>query len=226
MMYSFLWVRLALESLQSSAKDSKDSESGASALKTIPSSLATFYDQYMAVIASEESVIASIAEKTLYWLVFALEPLRARDIAFAISMGLNEADKKLVQRVDGAKLAQCCKGLVTFREESDNLALVHQSAQEFLCQKLDNSLAHAYLGKICLLALTTMARQDESSGAILTEGSAMTGEEGLFAYARRQYLIHGFQALSLDQRIGPYIDADDVVFLSGGCSSNRTKRER
>ena len=136
-MYSFLWVRLALESLQSSAKDSKDIESRASALKNTTISLATFYDQYMAVIASEESVIASIAEKTLYWFVFALEPLRARDIAFAISMGLNEADEKLVQPVDGAKLAQCCKGLVMFREEPDNLALVHQSAQEFLCQKLD-----------------------------------------------------------------------------------------
>ena len=219
-MYSFLWVRLALESLQSSAKDPKTT------LETTPSSLSTFYEQYIAVIASETPLVASIAEKTLYWLIFALEPLRARDIAFAICTGLDEADEKLIQPVDGAKLAQCCKGLVTFREEFDELCLVHQSAKEFLCQKLDNSLAHAYLGKVCLLALTTMARQEDSSKTVLNEGRAMSGEEGLFAYARRKYLIHGFQALSSDQRIGPWIDADDLGFLSGGCSNNLLKRKR
>ena len=99
-----------------------------------------FYEQYMALIASETPLVASIAEKTLYWLIFALEPLRAQDIAPAICMGLNEADEKLIQPVDGAKLAQYCKGLITFHEESDELRLVHQSAKEFLCQKLDNSL--------------------------------------------------------------------------------------
>ena len=178
----------------------------------------------MALIASETPLVASIAERTLYWLIFALEPLRAQDIAFAICIGLHEADEKLVQPVDGAKLAQWCKGLVIFREETDELCLIHQSAKEFLCQKLDNSLAHAYLSKVCLLVLTTMARREESSETSLNEGRGMSGEEGLFAYARRNYLIHGFQALSLDQRIGPWIDADEVGFLSGGGgTSTRTE---
>lgn len=127
MMCSFLWVRLVLESLQPSAKDSK------ATLETTPCSLTTVYKQCIAMIASETPLVASLAEKTLYWLIFALEPLRARDIAFAISIGLDEADENLMQPVDGAKLAQCCKGLVTFRAESDELCLVHQSAKEFLC---------------------------------------------------------------------------------------------
>ena len=182
--------------------------------------------QYIAVVVSETPLVASIAEQTLYWLIFALEPLRAQDIAFAICMGLDEADEKLIAPVDGAKLAQCCKGLVAFREDSDELCLVHQSAKESLCQKLDRSLAHAYLGKVYLLALNTMARQEDSSETGWNDGRAMTGEEGLFAYARRKYLIHGFQALSLDQRIGPWIDADEVGFLGGGCVSNRRKRKR
>ena len=219
-MHSFLMVRLALELLQSPAKNSK------ATLETTPSSLTTFYEQYIGAIASETPLVASIAEKTLYWLIFALEPLRARDIAFAIRMGLDEADAKLIQPVDGAKLAKCCKGLITFREESDELSLVHPSAKEFLCQKLDNSLAHTYLGKVCLLALTTMARQEDSLGTSLNLGGAMSGEEGLFAYARRKYLVHGFQALSSDQRIGPWIDADEVGFLGAGCGCNLGKRKR
>lgn len=141
-------------------------------------------------------------------------------------MGLDETDEKLIAPVDGAKLTQCCKGLVTFCEEFNKLYLVHQSAKEFLCQKLDNSLTHAYLGKVCLLSLTIMARQEDSSETSWNDGRAMTDEEGLFAYARRKYLAHGFQALSLDQRIGPWIDADEVGFLGGGCVSNRRKRKR
>ena len=215
--YSFHSVRRALEYLQPSAKDPKVASA---------SSITTFYEQYIAVIASEPPLVASIAEKTLYWLTFALEPLRARDIVSAISMGMDEADENLIQPVDGAKIAQCCKGLVAFSEESDDLRLVHQSAKEILCQKLDNSLAHAYLAKVCLLTLTTMARQEDSAGTSLIEGGEMSGEEGLFAYARRKYLIHDFQALSLDQRIGPYIDADEVGFLSGGLSVNTRKRKR
>ena len=224
--HSFLWVRLALESLKLSTKVLKDSGSGASFQENASISISTFYEQYVAAVASETPIVASVAEKTLYWLAFALEPLRARDVSFAISLGLEEADEKLLQPVDGGKLAKCCKGLVTFRAESDELSLVHQSAKEFLCQRMDNSLAHTYLAKVCLLALTTMARQKDSFGMSLNAGSMMTGEDGLFAYARRKYLVHGFQALSLDQRIGPYIDADEVGFLAGvSSSSNKRKRE-
>ena len=222
---SFDWVRLALESFKSSTKALKDSGSGASSQEDASISISSFYEQYVAAVASETPIVASVAEKTLYWLAFALEPLRARDISFAISLGLEEADEKLVQPVDGAKLAKCCKGLVTFRAESDELSLVHQSTKEFLCQRMDNSLAHTYLAKVCLLALTTMARKEDSSGTGLNAGSMMAGEEGLFAYAQRKYLVHGFQALSLDQRIGPYIDADDVGFLAGGSSSSSNKHK-
>ena len=223
---SFLWVRLALESLKSSTKALTDGGSEVSSQENASISISAFYERYVATVASETPIVASVAEKTLYWLAFALEPLRARDVSFAISLGLEEADEKLVQPVNGAKLAKYCNGLVTFSAESDELRLVHQSAKEYLCQRMDNSLAHTYLAKVCLLTLTTMARQEDSSGTSLNAGSMMTAEEGLFAYARRKYLVHGFQALSLDQRIGPYIDPDDVGFLARGSSSgDKRKRE-
>lgn len=171
------------------------------------SSLPAFYRQFIGVIASENPVIASIAERTFYWLIFALEPLPAKDIAFAISLGLNDTEEKSVHPVNGARLAKCCKGMVTQPQDSDELLLVHLSAREFLCQHLDSSLAHAYLAKICLLALTSMTQQGDSANS-LDDAPRISGEEGLFAYARRNYLIHGFKAISLDQRIGPYVDPD------------------
>lgn len=99
------------ESLQYSTNESSDHASRITDAETTPSSLTRFYEQYIALIASEKPVIASVAEKTLYWLVFATEPLPASDIACAISLGLAEAEERLVQPIDGAKLAQCCQGL-------------------------------------------------------------------------------------------------------------------
>ena len=213
-------MRLALESLQHSKNDSSDGIFRTADAETTPSSLTKFYEQYIGLIASEKPFIASIAEKMLYWLVFAIEPLRASDVICAISLGLAEAEERVLQPIDGAKLAQCCQGLIDFHQEADTLQFVHQSAREFLCQKLDSSIAHTYLGKVCLLALTTLEQQADQSALRLTEKMAATGEEGLFAYARRNYLRHVFQAVSTDQRIGPFIDTDDVGFLGpmgGSC---------
>lgn len=144
-------------------------------------------------------------ERTFYWLVFALEPLRARDITFAICLGLDEADEHQLKPLDASQISKCCKGLVV-HTPPDELHLVHASAKEFLSQRLDSSLAHTYLAKICLAALTSMARRTDAEESPHEEESS--GQEGLFAYAQRNYLIHGFKAIALDQRIGPYIDAD------------------
>lgn len=154
-----------------------------------------------------------MAEKTLYWLVFAIELPRASHIACAISLGLAETDERSVRPIDGAKLAQCCQGLLDFHPATDTLQFVHSSAKEFFCQKLNGNMAHSYLGKICLLALTTLEHHPDQPPLNITYSSSITGEEGLFAYARKHYLRHCVQAVSTDQRIGPFIDADDLGFL-------------
>lgn len=146
-------------------------------------------------------------ERTFYWLVFSLEPLRARDIAFAICLGLEEADEQQLKPLNAARISDCCKGLVVYIAP-DELRLVHLSAKEFLCQRLDSSLAHMYLAKICLSALTSMAHRPDADTSLCDEESS--GQEGLYAYAQRNYLLHGFKAIALDQRVGPYIDADEL----------------
>ena len=203
-------MRLALESLQSSRS---------AEVEGIPSSLIRFYEQYIALIASESPVAASIAKKTLYWLLFAAEPLSASDVARAISLGMNEADETGVRPIDGAKLAHCCQGLIDFCEEDDSLQLVHQSAKDFLCQKLDSNMAHTYLSKVCLLALTTFEYQADQPASNSTDSVAAARENGLLSYARRNCQRHALQAVSTDQRIGPFMHADDVGFmeLKGPC---------
>jgi hypothetical protein len=54
-----------------------------------------------------------------------------------------------------------------------------------------------------------MQKVDDQARDANAEGEG-SSEERLYAYARRWYMVHGFKALSLDQRIGPFIQADDL----------------
>lgn len=176
-------------------------------IETVPSSLEAAYSHLIRNIASKDPITASVMERTFYWLVFALEPLRARDITYAISLGLAKADEQRLEPLDAAQISNYCKGLVIYTPP-DELRLVHHSAKEFLSQRLDCSLAHTYLAKICLTILTSMARRPDAEE--YPHEDERSCEEGLFAYAQRNYLIHGFKAIALDRRIGPYIDADEL----------------
>jgi hypothetical protein len=174
-----------------------------SSIPTIPESLEVIYDQILNEIVSGKTPEASIVEKTLYWVIFALEELRSGDVLAALCLGLDEDDEKFLKPFDLATLVGCCKGLITTKE--DKLLLAHSSTKEYLCQRLNSSLAHVYLAKMCLAILTSM----EPDPTVEREANRdMTSDEALYGYAQRNYLIHGFKALSLDQRIGPYIEAD------------------
>ena len=199
---SFLWVRTAIDQWYTSASAS-DQNSVVPSAQPVPS-LTHLYDTYMQFIATEDPVIASIAEKTFYWVTFALEPLRAQDIAFAITLGLSETDEKVVRPIDGPKLAKYCSSLVHF-QEPDILLPLHPTVVEFLSQHLDSDLGHLYLAKICLKLLTTMTVKKMSASAA---GEDDNGAQGLLAYAKKNYMMHGFKAISLDRRIGPFVDAD------------------
>lgn len=155
-------------------------------------------------IVSQSPRIASVIEKTFYWLVFGLEPLRARDITVAIQLGLNEIDENQFKPLDPAHISQCCKGLV-LEDPIDKLRFVHPSATEYLCRRLDSSLAHVYLAKICLSVLACTV---QGHGSVPGVSMELSGAEGLRVYAQRNHQTHMLKALALDQRIGPYVDPD------------------
>lgn len=205
---SLLRVSSFFQSLRNAAASRIYQETSQEPPKHLPGTLEAAYSHLIASIVSQSPRVASIIEKTFYWLVFGLEPLRARDISSALQLGLNEIDENQLKPLDPAYISQCCKGLVV-EDPIDQLRFVHHSASEYLCQRLDSSLAHVYLAKICLTVLT-----GTSDGTVPANGYApgasmeLSGAEGLLAYAQRNHQTHMFKALALDQRIGPYVDPD------------------
>lgn len=172
----------------------------------LPGTLEAAYSHLITGIVSQSPRTASVIEKTFYWLVFGLEPLRARDITAAIVLGLNEIDENQLKPLDPAHISKCCMGLVV-EDPVDHLRFVHHSATEYLSQRLDSSLAHVYLAKICLAVMTCTSTEPGHESAP-DDGMELSGTEGLLAYAQRNHQTHMFKALMLDQRIGPYVDPD------------------
>lgn len=172
----------------------------------LPGTLEAAYSHLITGIVSQSPRTASVIEKTFYWLVFGLEPLRARDITAAIVLGLNEIDENQLKPLDPAHISKCCMGLVV-EDPVDHLRFVHHSATEYLSQRLDSSLAHVYLAKICLAVMTCTSTESGHESAP-DDGMELSGTEGLLAYAQRNHQTHMFKALMLDQRIGPYVDPD------------------
>ena len=74
------------------------------------------------------------------------------------------------------------------------LRFIHCTVEDYLRQHLDESLGHTYMAKTCLAAISS--------------GPGPSDQEGFFEHAKRNYMIHGFKALALDQRVGPSVDAD------------------
>lgn len=193
------------QSLKNTAASSIYQEPSQESSNQLPGTLEAAYSHLITSIVSQSPRIASVIEKTFYWLVFGLEPLRARDVTAAIQLGLNEIDENQLKPLDPAQISQCCKGLVV-EDPTGQLRFVHPSATEYLCQRLDNSLAHVYLAKICLAAMTCTTVPEHGSAS--ADSMELSGAEGLRAYAQRNHQTHMFKALALDQRIGPYVDPD------------------
>lgn len=194
------------QSLKNAAASRIYQEQSQEPLSQLPGTLEAAYSHLITSVVSQSPRIASVIEKTFYWLVFGLEPLRARDITAAIQLGLNEIDENQLKPLDPAHISQCCKGLVV-EDPIDQLRFVHPSATEYLCQRLDSSLAHVYLAKICLAVLTYTSTVP-GHGSAPGDSTELSGAEGLRAYAQRNHQTHMFKALALDQRIGPYVDPD------------------
>lgn len=203
---SFSSVSSFFQSLRNTAASRIYQEPSQEPSNHLPGTLEAAYSHLITGIVSQSPRIASIIEKTFYWLVFGLEPLRARDITVALQLGLNEIDGNQLKPLDAAHISQCCKGLVV-EDPIDQLRFVHHSASEYLCQRLDSSLAHVYLAKICLAVLACTC-EVPANGSAPGASMELSGAEGLRAYAQRNHQTHMFKALALDQRIGPFVDPD------------------
>ena len=194
---SWTWARRAISSIDTSSQAGKGWSDS--------TQLQHVYQQLLAEIAAAESLHAAIAERTLYWILFALEPLTVSEIATAVNLSMDNNLEPSTPAIAAEKILDCCRGLLKISE--NKFQFTHFTAQEYLAESLNSSLGNVFLTKTCLVILSTLAPVE---GRESQSCPATTPEETLYDYAKRNYMIHGFKSVALDQRVGPYIEADNL----------------
>ncbi|KAI1314239.1 hypothetical protein F5Y03DRAFT_336508 [Xylaria venustula] len=143
---SFLWSKLALESLRNNWHTTEDINS---ALNNVPKDMQSLYERMISNVKSQPSRLQSIAFRVLAWASCGFRPL-----------SISELDAALKPEYAGfvslsETITQICGHFV--RVDGDTISLIHSTARQFLLsssniieEHLDAGTCHDHLAISCL----------------------------------------------------------------------------
>lgn len=124
------------------------------ALKTIPQSLHSRYNEAIDRINGLGEGWRKLAFGVLAWIFNAARPLRPRELREAVAIEANDTKIEEDYLTKKSDLTDICGGLVMIDENSQTVRFVHHTVQEFFFMNpaiLDG--AHAMMAKTCLTYL-------------------------------------------------------------------------
>lgn len=141
---SFLWTRLALDSLWESWHTQADMES---ALNNVPNELQTLYERMLDNVKSQPPRLREIAFRVLNWAACSSRPLTIAELVSALKPefdGFNNLAETAVQ---------ICGQFI--RVDHGTISLIHGTARHFLLKaSTGTNLTHDYLANVCLRYLS------------------------------------------------------------------------
>lgn len=155
----FRWVNCQLDAISACRTVQGISDS----LKSLPKGLHETYDRILQEIEEAGPDRRSIVERTLMWLVAALEPLNLYQLveALSIEIGCKTLNQKL-SVISPTDLLEICSCLVSFDERTGIVTLSHYSVREYLmagenARKYRHLLedAHRHIVQCCMQYLTS-----------------------------------------------------------------------
>ena len=125
----FRWAHCQLETLA----DHNTAHEIKMALDDVPRTLEQTYQAFLARIPQHQ---CAIARKTLFWVAFALKPMRLKELSEAIIIGEHRAiiheDMRLLR---DEVLLKSCSSLISYDAESTCMTLAHSSVFIYLTSK-------------------------------------------------------------------------------------------
>ncbi|KAI9044106.1 ankyrin [Aspergillus affinis] len=167
------------------------------ALKSLPKELDGTYRDAMLRVADLPTSHREVVMELLRWVVFAEQPLKAREIehATAVTEGDRDIDRDNIIRAN--VLASKCAGLVVY-DEFDRLRLVHFSAENFFNRNCDRRFPEGptKLASTCLTYLLFETFQSDacSGSSESAEFDARIEKYPLLSYAAKFWGKHLVQA--------------------------------
>ena len=212
----FLLAKLHIESLA----QKQTRKSLRAALRALPKGLDETYKEAMRRIHNQSEDDVLLAERVIYWLSYALQPLTMLKLQHAIAAQDVEKEDRFIDSdslpTDDIMIAVCC-GLVIIDTESQIIRLVHYTTQDYF-ERARGQLfptAPVELAKACLTYLTL---ENFSSGSCRTDADMKERLESMpfLNYAAKFWGSHARMARveSCWDDIISLIDDDNAVQIS------------
>ena len=148
------------------------------------------YEETLTRIKSQLSGFASLARKTLMWLVYAKRELSVEELRYALAIEENSSELDEENLEDADQIISVCKGLVKIDHETENVRLVHYTTQEYLKRVLPYWVpdAQEIITKDCLQYLSFRSIRSSLRGEYLK--SPLSEQKEPDDYIETQYQDH------------------------------------
>lgn len=185
---SFLWVKLALDSIQYNWHTQDDIRR---ALTEMPKDMGALYTRMLHGIASQQARSQNMAHKILTWAACALRPLHITELQQALMPEFGD----FVSLED--TIAQICGHFIIV--EKSKVSLVHLTARHFLLHEtqslpvtINSRSGHTYLAVSCInfLSNSNWRQVFNSSADKAINRQAMFNENPFLAYAIYSWAYH------------------------------------
>ena len=186
----FLMARLYLDALSSLSTLRRVKES----LDTLPDGLAEVYSDCLNRIRNQNPEDATLAKRTLYWIVNAVRPLTVREMQCALAIRSGDTTLDEDGEPDKDLLVTVCAGMIVIEKSSETVTLVHYTAQEFLLKNPDQLLEGRQLD-LAETCITHLLFHDFDSGPGINDIDLEQKLKlcPLLRYAARYWSIHVYR---------------------------------
>ena len=162
------------------------------ALENLPPELDETYNDALARIRNQDKEDANIAHQVLGWVTHATRPLTMKQLQHALSVEPGQDDLDEETLIDEELLISTCLGLVTVDDTSEEVRLVHYTAQKYFEHKLlelipDN---HLRIASTCLTYVSFNACQGIDEFTSDEEITALGDRYALLDYAGSNWGVH------------------------------------
>ena len=170
------------------------------ALENLPPELDETYNDALARISGQDKEDTKIAHRVLGWITHATRPLTMKQLQHALSVEPEQADLDEETLIDEELLISTCLGLVTVDHTSEEVRLVHYTAQKYFEHRLleifpDN---HLCIASTCLTYMSFKTCQEINESTSDEDKKALGDRYALLDYAGSNW---GFHAQRDDRKL-------------------------
>ena len=170
------------------------------ALENLPPELDDTYNDALARINGQDKEDTKMAHHVLGWITHATRPLTMKQLQHALSVEPEQADLDEETLIDEELLISTCLGLVTVDHASEEVRLVHYTAQKYFEHRQleifpDN---HLRIASTCLTYMSFKTCQEINESTLTEKIKALRNRYALLDYAGSNW---GFHAQRDDRRL-------------------------